>query len=163
MTLPNTEEWMLKLFSTEGIFEAKEDLQLSFHDPCGHSQFFKRSHILPQGCWIPHECLPTPEEITAAKEELSLSSERAMDKAILLLSDGNIPHDQHEYTLVTMCDLCQNQLASQCLVCSTALCNSCRNNLYTYKKEDGTPITVESHPVQCHCNIIQFQLALMKA
>ena len=75
LNLPNTESWVPKWFTSDEIFEAADALPVSFHDPCGHSQFFKRSHILPQGCWIPNECLPTPEEQATAKEELSLNSD----------------------------------------------------------------------------------------
>jgi hypothetical protein len=53
--------------------------------------------------------------------------------------------------------------SSGMLVCETALCNSCRNNLYPYKEADGTLVFQEAHPVQCECTVKEFQLALMQA
>ena len=54
-------------------------------------------------------------------------------------------------------------LPQQWNVCETALCNSCRNNLYPYKEADGTLVFQEAHPVQCECTVKEFQLALMQA
>ena len=163
MNLPKTENWVPRWFTPDEIYEAADELPVSFHDPCGHSQFFRLSHILPQGCWIPNECFPTSEEQTLAKQELSLNSEFSTARAVQLLSGSHIPHDQHEYSQVGPCEMCADSSASVCLVCGVALCNVCKNNMFPYKDDDGTPSFVESHPVQCDCTMRDFQLALMQA
>ena len=163
MDLPGTAWWTPRWFTPDEICDASEDLKVAFHDPSGHHRFLLESHILPQDSWIPKDCLPTSEEITFAKEELSRNSELSTTKAVLLLSGSHIPHDQHEYTQEIPRDACAIKMAPACLVCNTALCNGCRNALFPFKESDGTPYTVEPHPVQRSCTMQDFRLALMRA
>ena len=87
----------------------------------------------------------------------------AQSKAVNLLSSQFIPHDQHEFTLIQVCDKCKQELALACLVCDTSLCNNFRNVIYPHKDDEGIVTKHESHPVQCPCTMREFQLALMKA
>ena len=104
VALPNTEDWVTTWFSSEELLEESLPLDVSFHDPVGHSQFFKRSLILPQGSWIPSECLPTPEERAAAEEELSHHSPISSSRAVMLLTGHFIPYDQNEYSQMGTCE-----------------------------------------------------------
>ena len=133
MGLPASAGYLQKWFTADEICNATDELQSGFHDPSGHHHYLKKSHILPQDVWIPTELVPTPDEIQAARFELSHSSEGAMNRAVMLLSSNFIPHDQHEYTLMVKCSLCASIDAPQCLVCETALCNRCRNTTYPYQ------------------------------
>ena len=166
LDLRNTQEWSTRWFSPEEILDVQEPsqrLDVSFHDPQKHSQQFKRSHVLPQGSWIPSDCLPTSEEQLEAEEELSHHSAASIANAVTLSVKHFIPHEQHEYSLMAACDKCLTAIAVPCIVCDTTLCNNCRNALYPYKEADGTVIRHDTHPVQCPCTMRDFQLALMRA
>ena len=69
--LPNTQEWCTHWFSQKETLDVLEALlreDVSYHDPQEHGQFFKRSHVLPQGSCVPSDCLPNPEEQQRLKQ-----------------------------------------------------------------------------------------------
>ena len=150
-------------FTPDEINRIADEPLFGFHDPSGHHRYMKNSHVLCQEVWVPIELLPSPEEIEAARCELSHATEEAYTRAVTLLSGKFIPHDQHEYTLMVKCSSCNSTYAPQCLVCESALCNQCRNILYPYKDDDGEVIQKDPHPVQCECTKHAFYLGLMRA
>ena len=126
----------------------------------------KRSHVLPQDCWIEEKLAPTEEEIANATNELKFFTKEDLSRATALLSSDIIPHGDHEYQNAEFCTLCsgsdqEKNKAYTCLVCQASVCFACRNK-HMPKYENGLEVVLNLHPVQCNCTMDEFKQALLR-
>jgi len=106
-TCPKAQKLLHQCLSAEEYQEAVQPSKnLVFHDPTHSSKYMKRSHVLPQDCWIEEKLAPTEDEIAIATNELKFFTKEDLSRATALLSSDIIPHGDHEYQNAEFCSLC---------------------------------------------------------